>query len=83
MKKYEPEICLLPINGAFGNMNVEEAFLFMEKIHGRILIPHHFWTFPLHLGNPLELIEMAAQTQEGKKFRIQMLTPGEAFLIGN
>lgn len=83
VKKYEPEICLLPINGAFGNMNVEEAFLFMEKIHGRILIPHHFWTFPLHLGNPLELVEMAAQTQEGKKFRIQMLTPGEAFLIGN
>ena len=77
----KPEICLLPINGAFGNMNNEEAVRFGEGVHGKILIPYHFWTFPLHLGDPLGLLQDFEENQASRNIQLQLLTPGEKFTV--
>ena len=75
---YEPDICLLPINGAFGNLNHKEAVEYAKIIKGKVLIPYHYWTFPLHLGEPLELIHMFEKEEQG--IQLQLLMPGEPYL---
>ena len=76
---YAPDVCLLPVNGAFGNLNHEEAVKFAKIIKGKVLIPYHFWTFPLHLGEPLELIHMFEKDEQG--LQLQLLMPGEPYLF--
>lgn len=73
-----PEVALLPINGAFGNLDSREAAALAGDLEAKVLIPYHFWTFPLHLGNPAELISR----MQGAACRLCMLTPGEPFLYG-
>lgn len=78
---YKPDICLLPVNGAFGNMNNEEAVRFGEGVHGKILIPYHFWTFPLHLGDPLGLLQDFEENGDTRSIQLKLLTPGETFVV--
>jgi L-ascorbate 6-phosphate lactonase len=79
----QPEIALLPINGAFGNLNAEEAARLADDLKARVCIPHHFWTFPLHKGekgDPMDAIE--AFPKLAPDCRLVMLYPGEAFIYG-
>lgn len=71
----QPDIALLPINGAFGNLDAREAALFANDLKAKICIPHHFWTFPMHLGNPQQAIELFPQLAPSCKLVMQ--TPGE------
>ncbi len=53
--KMGPEVALLPINGAYGNLNAVDAAILADRLGSRYCIPHHFWTFPNHngaLGDP-------------------------------
>ncbi len=52
-----PEVAILPINGAFGNLNGHEAAAFGGMLGAKRVIPCHFWTFPLHHGDPMQIIE--------------------------
>ena len=54
--KASPEIALLPINGAYGNLNSVEAACLAADIGCKCVIPCHFWMFVEHGSNPLEFL---------------------------
>ncbi len=79
----QPEVALLPINGAFGNLNAKDAAYFAKDLHAKVCVPHHFWTFPLHnseLGDPMTAVRVFPELAPDCK--LQLLTPGEAFFCG-
>lgn len=55
--RIRPEIAILPINGAYGNLNGTQAAEYAGKLGCKVCIPCHFWTFPLHHGDPQEIID--------------------------
>jgi len=46
------DVLILPINGAFGNLNEYEAVKAAEIIKPKLCIPCHYWNFAEHGGNP-------------------------------
>lgn len=46
------DLLILPINGAFGNLNEEEAAKVIAALKPALAIPCHFWNFAEHGGNP-------------------------------
>ncbi len=77
--KARPELVLLPINGAYGNLNAVEAAKLANNLGAKVCIPHHFWTFSIHLGSPQEFIGAMAEYAPGCE--LHMLTPGEPFRV--
>ncbi len=75
--KAKPDVSLLPINGAFGNLNGALAARYAAMLCSKVLIPCHFWTFPLHHGDPQELID--AMATEAPAVRLHLLCQGEAY----
>jgi L-ascorbate 6-phosphate lactonase len=78
-----PDTVLLPINGAFGNLNAFEAAEFARELNARLCIPHHFWTFPLHdspQGSPRDALE--AFPKRAPDCTLRLATPGEILIIG-
>jgi L-ascorbate 6-phosphate lactonase len=53
IKRSEPDLAIFPINGAFGNLNEDEAARAMDIIKPKTAIPCHFWNFAEHGGNPM------------------------------
>jgi len=47
-----PDLAILPINGAFGNMDEEQAARAAAVMKPELTIPCHFWNFAEHGGNP-------------------------------
>ena len=76
-----PEVAILPINGAFGNMNGIEAARYAGLLKCKICIPCHFWTFPLHHGDPQQIIDHIGS--EAPDCRLVMLRQGEPYLMGD
>lgn len=46
------DLLILPINGAFGNLNEEQAVKVIRELKPKLSIPCHFWNFAEHGGNP-------------------------------
>lgn len=46
------DLLILPINGAYGNLNEEEAARVAAGLQPRLTQPCHFWNFVEHGGNP-------------------------------
>ena len=74
----QPEVALLPINGAYGNLDSKDASLLAADLGAKYCIPHHFWTFANHFGNPREAIDEFPKNAPGCV--LQMMTPGEIFV---
>jgi len=74
----KPAIALLPINGAFGNLNGVLAARYAAMLQSKVLIPCHFWTFPLHHGDPQELID--AIGKEAPHVELHLLCQGESYI---
>ena len=76
--QWKADIALLPINGAYGNLNAKEAATLCHELNAKVCIPHHFWTFPAHdtdCGGPLDAIrEFPVYAPE---CRLCLSTPGE------
>lgn len=49
---FKPDIAILPINGAYGNLNAVEAAKLARDTKAKVAIPCHFWTFKIHRGDP-------------------------------
>lgn len=47
---FKPQVSVLPINGAFGNLNGPDAARAALKVGSQVAIPCHFWTFMEHSG---------------------------------
>ena len=75
----KPEVALLPINGAFGNLNSAEAARLSNDLRSKACVPHHFWTMPYHLGSPIEFIE--AMPKLSPNCEPLVLTPGELYVV--
>ncbi len=76
----QPEIALLPINGEFGNLNSEEAARYSAMLHSKCCVPHHFFTFALHGGDPREAIQ--AFPEYAPDCELKLMTPGDIWMIG-
>ena len=72
------DILIPPINGAFGNINGEEAAKLASDLKAKVVIPCHFWMFPLHYGNPAEFLEACKEFAPQSKPLI--MTQGELFV---
>lgn len=48
----KPDVFIMPINGAYGNMNEEEGARAVGMLKAKLSIPCHFWNFAGHFGNP-------------------------------
>lgn len=46
------DVMIMPINGAFGNLNEKEGAKVASIIEPKLCIPCHFWNFAQHGGNP-------------------------------
>lgn len=73
-----PEIALLPINGAYGNLDGFQAAEYAGKLGCKICVPCHFWTFPLHHGDPQQIIDSIAEKAPGCE--LKLLCQGEYFI---
>jgi L-ascorbate 6-phosphate lactonase len=69
-----PDIIILPINGAYGNLNEEEAARLTKDCGARFTIPCHFWTFREHGGDPQKFFE-AVKTYAPDSM-VLFMTPG-------
>lgn len=61
----KPDYAMLPINGAYGNLNGVEAAEYAGMLKAKAVIPCHFWTFPRHYGSPQDLIEALPEKAPG------------------
>jgi len=75
----KPSVALLPINGMFGNLGAEEAAKLSSDLRAKICVPHHFWTFPLHGGDPMAAIEAFGRLAPDCK--LMLSTPGKIEII--
>ncbi len=75
----KPEIAILPINGAFGNLNGYEAAEYAGRLGCKICVPCHFWTFPLHHGDPQQIIDSIGE--KAPDCELKLLCQGEGFEI--
>ncbi len=75
-----PEVAILPINGAYGNLDGPEAAELAGILGCRICIPCHFWTFPLHRGDPQSFLEAMPSRAPGCEARL--LCQGECTDVG-
>ena len=75
----QPEIALLPINGEFGNLNSEEAAKLAGLLGSKCGVPHHFFTFAKHGGDPREAIR--AFPEYAPECELKFMTPGEVWML--
>lgn len=59
------DLLILPINGAFGNLNATEAVSVIEVLKPKLAVPCHYWNFAQHYGDPYAfLTEMESRCPE-------------------
>lgn len=51
------DVLILPINGAYGNLNEKEAARAVALAKPNLAIPCHYWNFAEHGGNPQIFVE--------------------------
>ncbi len=81
--EFSPQVALLPINGAFGNLDAEQASQLADSMGSKLCVPHHFWTFPLHSaekGSPFDAIEYFGKNAQN--CRLLLMRPAKTAIIG-
>ena len=78
-KRIGPDLIIVPINGAYGNLNETEAARLAGESGARIAVPCHFWTFAIHRGDPQAFADAIKEHAPGciAKFLYQ----GEMFIL--
>ena len=74
-----PDVLIPCINGAFGNLNAEEAARLTGLISPRLAIPSHFWMFVEQNGDPGAYLEYCAKHAPG--VQVLVMKPGEQKLF--
>ena len=73
------DLLIMPINGAYGNLNEAEGAATAGLIKPKLCIPCHFWNFAQHGGNPqLFIEEMQAKYPD---IKYNLMRPGETVKI--
>ena len=77
--KQEIDLMIMPINGAFGNLNEEESVLLTKMINPKLVVPCHFGNFSEHGGNPELFVHNINRILPNQKYKIMAL--GESIII--
>ncbi len=75
----ELDVMIMPINGAFGNLNEKEATKAIEIISPKLCIPCHYWNFAEHGGNPH--IFKTEMDEKHKDVEYILMRPGETISL--
>jgi len=70
---------IAPINGAFGNLDADEACRLAEAVRPELLIASHFWMFVEHGGNPARFLAEAESLPPPTQAVVP--APGETLVI--
>ena len=73
------DLLILPINGAFGNLNGVEAAKACSLLRPKLAIPCHYWNFAEHLGDPYQF--MQAMEREAPEVPYLLMRQGEGILF--
>lgn len=76
---YEIDLMIVPINGAYGNLNEKEAVLLTEIMNPELVVPCHYGNFAEHGGNP----DLFAKNMESmlSKQKYKVMKIGESIII--
>ena len=77
--RMRPDVLIPCINGAFGNMNAEEAALLTSLVNPQAVIPSHFWMFVEQNGQPAVFLERCKEL--APKSQAILMKPGEELLF--
>ena len=64
------DLLILPINGAFGNLNEEQAAMVIKELKPALSVPCHYWNFAEHDGNPGLFQKEMAEIAPKSKYRL-------------
>lgn len=73
------DLLILPINGAFGNLNEEQAAKVVGALSPKLAVPCHYWNFAEHGGNPALFCEEMKKHAPDVKYI--MMRQGECQII--
>lgn len=73
------DVLIMPINGAFGNLNEKEAAIAADILKPKLAIPSHYWNFAEHHGDPGKFKDMMAQICPEQKYLL--MRQGELTVI--
>lgn len=71
------DICIAPINGAYGNLNETECMQLCKALAPGVTVPCHFGMFASHGGNP----GLFKKLMDENKLPFYFMTPGETARI--
>lgn len=69
----------VPINGAFGNLNEEQAAGYAGLVKPALTVPYHYWNFAEHRGDPYLFMQAMENSNPGLKYNVMAM--GESILI--
>jgi len=72
----ELDLLILPINGAFGNLNEAQAAQVCGILKPKLAIPCHFGNFAEHGGNPGKYAEIMKKDFPSLSYRIMRVGEG-------
>ena len=73
------DLLIMPINGAFGNLNEEEAAKVIQELNPALSIPCHYWNFAEHGGNPGLFQQKMKQLAPDREYRL--MKQGEIVIL--
>ena len=75
----KPHVLLPCINGAFGNMNADDAAALTALAMPDVVIPTHFWMFVEQNGDPARFLDLCSRLASDTK--AVLMKPGEELLF--
>lgn len=78
-KVKDADLLVLPINGAYGNLNEQEAAKSVTLANPKLAIPCHYWNFAEHGGNPQLFVE--ALKNEESDIPYMLMRPAETIVL--
>lgn len=73
------DLMVAPINGAFGNLDEDEAVTLCEFINPNLIVPCHYWNFAEHGGNPGLFAENMKSRLPDQKY--QLMCMGDCIIL--
>lgn len=73
------DVMIMPINGAFGNLNEAEGAKAAGIVKPQLAVPCHYWNFAQHFGNPHLFINEMDEKYPDIKYNL--MRPGETVEI--
>lgn len=67
------DLMFAPINGAFGNLNEDEAVTLCEFIKPNLIVPCHYWNFAEHGGSPGLFAENMKSRLPNQKYQLMCM----------